>query len=680
MQNEKKISWFAALLFPTVLIYYEVVFRLVTVRNIFNLGTIFMVLLCAGYGMIGYLLTTISRSRKINHIIAVCLTALTSIPFLVQYFVYRQFNVFYDLTTIFFGAADAVTGFTDVVFSLIFSWNGLLIISLFLLPSVLLIIFGKRLLPEGSASARSRIIAAVSMVALLCGSVVGILLNKPLRLLCDSQYNYQSAVSNFGLLTGIGLDLRDIMGGNESDFENVSFPVVTPELTSQSDVTEEAQPNSEQIDEEAEDTFVPVLQQMDIDFGSMKASGTIAELNAYVSSQAPSMTNKYTGLFEGKNLIFITAEAFCAEVIDPELTPTLYRLANKGIRFTDFYQTSGAGTTGGEYQNIFGMLPTDGGLSFKKTANHLNYLTIGSQLDRLGYWGRAYHNNDYKFYNRNLTHKNLGYSEGFVGFGNGMEKYLTLQNPTSDVEMFKGSLKDYINCQPFNVYYMTYSGHSNYFANCHAFVAKHFHRVEHLEYSEAVLGYLAAQLELEDAMTYLVEQLEEAGIADDTVICLAGDHFPYGLDGGGASGYFPNLSELYGYEVTNNFEMDHSALILWSGCLEDMEPIVVDSPTFSLDILPTLSNLFGVEYDSRLLPGRDVLSGTEALVFNIGYDWKTDYGTYFAIQNEFIPSDPDIDIPDGYVETVSAIVRNKIRYCDGVLDTDYFRYLFKDKK
>lgn len=681
MQKKFTSHWYSALLFPAVLLYYEVVFRLATVHGLFQLSTVFMVLLCAAYGMAGCLLTTISGSGKRNHIIAVCLTAITAVPFLVEYFVFRQFNIFYDLNTIFGGAADAVTGFTGDMFSLLLSWNGILMIVLFLLPTVLLLIFGSRFVPIGRATARKRILAVVLLIVLLGGTRAGLLLNKPLNLLWTSQYNYQSAVSHFGLLTGIGLDLWDNLSGADSNFEAASFPVVTTAPTETAAAPEETQaPSQPEATESTEATEPPVVyvpNQMDIDFASLEASGTIAELNAYVSTLTPSMTNEYTGLFEGKNLIFITAEAFCAEAIDPELTPTLYRMATQGIRFTDYYQPSGAGTTGGEYQSVFGMLPTNGGISFKNTSDNLNYFTIGNQLNRLGYWGKAYHNNDYTFYDRNLTHNNLGYSDGFLGYGNGMEEYLTSQYPTSDLEMFMGTLPDYIRKQPFNVYYMTFSGHSSYYVNCHAQVAQHFHRVEHLEqYSRVVRGYLAAQLELEDSMAYLLEQLEAAGILDDTVICVTGDHFPYGLDDDAALGSLPYLSELYGYNVTTALNRDHSALILWSGCLEDMEPIVVDSPTSSLDILPTLSNLFGTEYDSRLLPGRDALSDTEALVFNMSYDWKTDYGTYYSSTGTFVPSRTDIAISEDYVDTISAIVRNKVRYCEGVLDTDYFRYLF----
>lgn len=690
MQKKRASHLFAALLFPAVLFYYETVLRMATVRGFFQLGTLFMVLFCCAYGMAGYLLSTLTDSKKWNHIIAVCLTAITAIPFLVEYFIFRQFNLFYDLNTMTGGAADAVTGFTDAMFALLFSWNGILMILLFLLPAVLLAVFGRKWMPGKGPKLIPRLLAIGMLVIFFFSARIGLMLHQPSELLWTTQYNYQTAVGSYGLLTGMGLDLREVLSGPDTDFEHVALPVITtpsteatilPTETTHSTTAATEATEVTEVTEVTEPPFVPVPQVLDLNLDDPDASGTIAELNAYVAAQTPSMTNEYTGLFEGKNLILITAEAFCAEAIQPELTPTLYRMATQGIHFTDFYQPSGAGTTGGEYQNVFGMLPTNGGISFKNTHDNLNYFTMGSQLNRLGYWGKTYHNNDYTFYDRNVTHTNLGYSEGFMGYGNGMEDMLTSQYPTSDLEMFIGTLPEYIDKQPFNVYYMTFSGHSNYYARVHAQVAKNYPRTEHLEqYPKVVRSYLAAQLELEDTMTYLLEQLDAAGILNDTVICMTGDHFPYGLDDDGGLGALPNLSALYGYDVTTALDRDHNALILWSGCLEEMEPIVVDSPTSSLDILPTLSNLFGTAYDSRLLPGRDVLSDTPALVFTLAYDWKTDFGTYYAATGRFVPTDPNLILPEDYIDTISAIVRNKIRYCSGVLDHDYFRYLFETEE
>ena len=500
-------------------------------------------------------------------------------------------------------------------------------------------------------------------------------------LLAKDHYSFQNAVDTFGLIPGVSLDLKHIILPNNDGFEQVEIPVIpdmpttppptTPEppVTTPGDTTPPPTTPAP-----TEPPFVPEPNQLDIDFSALTTKGTVGSLNTYVASLEPSMTNEYTGLFEGKNLIFITAEAFGLGVIDPVRTPTLYRMATQGMQFTDYYQADIAGTTGGEYQTIFGMPPTSGGMSFKETAGNNNYFTLGSQLNRLGYWGRVYHNNDYTFYSRHRTHKNLGYNHGYIGMGNGMEEYVKEQWPASDLEMFVGSIGDYIDMQPFNVYYMTVSGHSNYTRYGNNMVKKHWDRVADLDYSDPVKGYLACQMELEDSMTFLLATLESKGIADDTVIVITGDHFPYGLDDD-TPGSRKYLSELYGYPITNSMVQDQNVLIIWSGCLEKMDPIVVDEPTCSLDILPTLSNLFGTAYDSRLFVGRDVFSDTDPLVFNNNYDWKTEYGTY--VRGQFTPASEDMDVPEEYIEAISAIVRNKIRYCRGVLSEDYFGYLYK---
>lgn len=665
---------------PLVIFYYECVFNIATTGNGLDTGLLCRLLFSFVYGGVAYLLATLFRKPKATHILTSILIGILAVPYLVEYFVYRQFKVFYDVNTILLGAEDAVGGFSDVIFSLIFSWDGLIKIALFLLPFVLFCIFGRKLFPAARACALSRYIAVV--MTLLCyGGTLLIVRNDPVLLpVYKNQYNYQSAVRNFGLITGIRLDIQylhteDPMGG----FELPDTPPVTTTPPGGTGVPE----TSDTVDTtEPPVTTAPPKEygynQLELDL--TEESGRIGELNAYINSLTPSKQNEFTGIFEGKNLIFITAEAFTAEVIDPVLTPTLYRLATKGIQFTDYYQPDSAGTTGGEYQNIFGMLPTNGGASFKDTAEHYNYMTIGSQLDRLGYYGKAFHNNSYTFYSRHLTHVNLGYSDGFMGYGNGMEEYVKDQWPQSDLEMLQGTLPTFIDKQPFNVYYMSVSGHSEYGRIDNCMTYKNWDKVAHLEYSNMVKGYLAANLELEYALEYLVGELEAKGIADDTVICLTADHFPYGLDEDGRFGKMTYLSELFGYRVLDYFGRDRNALIIWSGCLEDQDPIIVDTPTFSLDILPTLSNLFGTEFDSRIFPGRDVFSDAQPLVFNLNYDWKTDLGTYYAGRGEFVPSDENAIIPEGYVENMKTIVRNKIRYCTLALNTDYYRYLFEPKE
>lgn len=657
------------LLFSVIILYFEAVFKIFTAGNIFGSGFFPRFFFSIAYGGLGYLLSSLFPKEKINKTIASCLIFLTGLLYIIQFLIYKQFKQFYDISTMAGGASDALTSYFSDLLRLIFPQGGIFVILLFFLPFVLYLIFSNKFLPALQSKAIVRLISVATSVFSYILAIILVFTSSIHAPVYRDQYNFQSAVSSFGLITGMRLDIQNKLFGNPLTFEQPEIPVQGLEPTAP---PEENDPGP---------TTQPVITgdniiDLDFDLLNQNASAEIQALNTYVQSLTPSQKNEYTGLFRGKNLIMITAEAFSAEVINPSLTPTLYRLATKGINFTDYYQPASAGTTGGEYQNIFGMMPTDGGKSFKNTANHLNYYTMGSQLNRLGYYGKAFHNNSYTYYDRNITHNNLGYSDGFMGYGNGMEQYVKNYWPQSDYEMISGTLPTYIDKQPFNIYYMSVSGHSGYTRSGNSMTNRHWDRVKDLPYSDAVKGYLAANLDLEDALTYLVDELESKGIADDTVICISTDHFPYGLDTSGALGNMPNLSELYGNNVTDYFQRDHSRLILWSGCLENREPIIVDSPTFSLDILPTLSNLFGTEFDSRLMVGRDVLSNTPALIFNTNYDWKTDLGTYYASKNEFIPKDGTIAVPDSYISTIKTMVSNKMKYCSGVLDTDYFRHVF----
>ncbi len=551
-----------ALFFPLTVIYYEILFKISVGAPFFCAGTILMLLYSFFAGGIVWLLSTLSKKAWLNRVIGSILLMILSIPYLVQYFVFKAFKIFYDINTLTGGAGDALTGFAEDVKRLVLSFDGISKIILYFLPALFLLFAGYFFGICRPITGNKRMLTlSFSLEACLFAVILNAFV-PAFAVMQKEQYNFQNAVENFGLLRGMRLDITS----GSTNLENADFEKVT----SIADMNIAPVPNkNETLPESDSDEEKPThitdrntrregSNALDIDYLSLGGADKYKKLNSYVASLTPSNKNPYTGLFEGKNLIMITAEAFSAEAIDPELTPTLYRMATKGINFTDYYQPASAGTTGGEYQNIFGFLPMEGGRSFKNTQKQFNYLTIGSQLDRLGYYGKAYHNNDYKYYDRHLTHVNLGYSDGYMGYGNGIEEFVTKRWPQSDLEMLQGTLPTYIDKQPFSIYYMTVSGHGIYSKNGNAMSKKNWSRVEHLEGSEPVLGYYAANLELEDAMTYLIDELEKAGIADDTVICISSDHFPYGLED-------KDLTELYGYQASDNFKRDHSRLILWCG-------------------------------------------------------------------------------------------------------------------
>ena len=713
-------SWPLAVI-PITILWFELVFKGTTTGFSWP-QTAYIALLALAMGAVGTVLTSLSRLPKVNQWLRFALLLVVGVSFGVEYFVYCEFKMFYDLVTVTSGAGHAASGFSDQIAMLVFTPSGIAHVVAFLTPAALYGFWLRRHDP-GARVAIPQLATVGAVAATCCLVVAASASGSPLGRAFTDRYSFQTVVEGFGLLPGVGKELQaSLLDSGEATFSTDqptrSAGVVADAASAEADATANAtadKADTEASDSKAEGTkaddskadtsskaddagsasandkkaaSTPAKQEqpvvLDIDFAKLATTtdGTWASLDRYVAAQTPSHTNSMTGRFEGYNLVFISGEAFSAEAIREDVTPTLYRMATKGIQFTDYYQFASAGTTGGEYENIFGMLPTDGGGSVIDTATHNNYLTMGWALNAKGYDGWAFHNNDYTYYSRDLTHNQLGYNHGYMGYGNGMEQWVQPQWPESDLEMVKGTWENLYGeygdeDHPFNVYYMSVSGHGVYGLGSNDMSAKWWDEVADLPYSEPVKAYIASNIDLDRAMEYLIGQLEERGIADRTVIVIGADHFPYGLDGDGYLGQLPYLSELYGYDVTNLMQRDHNRLIMWCGDLEDDKPIVVSSPTSSLDILPTLLNLFGLEWDSRLLPGRDVFGDRDALAFNLNYDWKTDLGTYFASYDTFEPAE-GATVPAGYVEAMNVVVDDKVRYCEAVLDTDYFRHVFGD--
>ena len=257
----------------------------------------------------------------------------------------------------------------------------------------------------------------------------------------------------------------------------------------------------------------------------------------------------------------------------------------------------------------------------------------------------------------------MGYD--YRAIGNGLDIKLT-ENFPSDLEMMEKIVPEFINEEQFMVYCLTVSGHLNYTLEENAMCRRHWNEVKDLPYSDAVKCYLACQMELELAVSSLIDQLSQAGKLDDTVIVLSGDHYPYGLTD-------EEYSELLGHPVDPVFEIYENTLILWNNAMQ--EPIYVDKYCSSLDILPTLSNLFGLEYDSRLIAGKDILSDTPGLVIFSNYSFITQEGSYDSTTDQFLRWDGKA-APEDYLTKQLSMVQNRVAYSAAILDHDYYRALF----
>ena len=342
---------------------------------------------------------------------------------------------------------------------------------------------------------------------------------------------------------------------------------------------------------------------------------TLKNMHMYFAGRPATQKNEYTGKFAGYNLIFLTAEGYSHYAVDQTLTPTLYKMTHEGFNFTDFYNPIwGVSTSDGEYVATTGLIPKEGVWSLFHSGTNAMPFAMGNQLRQIGYKTTAYHNHTFDYYDRNISHPNLGYD--YKGLGNGLVVRETW--PESDIEMVDVTTPEFINDQPFHTYYMTVSGHMFYNFDENFIAYKNQDLVKNLPYTENGKAYLATQIELDRALELLLQRLEEAGVAEKTLIVMSADHYPYGLEKN-------EIDDLAGHVVEENFELYKSSLIIYA---KGMQPEVVSRPVSSLDIIPTISNLMGLEFDSRLLMGVDIFSTSPPRVIFENRSFITEIGRY----------------------------------------------------
>lgn len=460
-----------------------------------------------------------------------------------------------------------------------------------------------------------------------------------------------SSYKKIGMLATTAQELRYML------FSGSGSIMITPSSLNMSDVPRTYSSNSYNVIESID--FTALADSTDSDI--LKAT------DEYLSNATPTRKNNYTGLLKDYNLITICAESFCPWFISEELTPTLYKLSHTGILFENYYGTFQSVTTNGEYTMCMGLYPdmsrTKTDSSFNVAGTNYLPFCLGNALKGMGYQAWGYHDYIGDFYNRNITHANMGYTFKAADSGLAMK----IDWPSSDLEMMEASVDDYINSgEPFHAYYMTFSGHYQYNWD-NAMSAKNRDAVKDLPYSEPVKAYIACNLELEYALEYLMQRLEEAGVADKTCIVLTNDHYPYGLTE-------DEYNELAGQTLDTTFEKYRNSFICYVPGLS--ENIVVDEYCSTADILPTLLNLFGVDYDSRLLAGTDVLSSGLHVAVLSDKSFLTKTFRYDAGTETVIPADENTTVSDKLAEAYRLYVDSRFQLSGNILNSDYYAHVF----
>lgn len=678
-QPHKHPMWLLLLLWLDLAVP-ELTLHIATAKNngtLLNPGLLLPLLFAVVPALVIYLLCTMIsspavRKRITNFYAFICMVFCVS-----QTVYFKVFGTFYTFYSLANGAS--ALQFVNTIVNAV--RDNLVVLGAMILPFVLtLILSGQacnyqpihRFLPRLMLA----VAAVLAQVLLVLALPVfgGIEDSSPYGLYHTNSDSY-TTINKLGLFTGFRLDIQRSLSGDAGDGDIViQAPAETTgglEIPAQTPAPTEPERPAETTVSEPTTEPQPVIDTspnvLDINFDALIAQETdksVLQVHQYFASRTASGKNAMTGVFEDCNLIMITAEAFSYLAVSETRTPTLYKLMNEGISFANYYVPDwGVSTTDGEYAFLTGTVPKNGVWSFKKSAENYMPLTMSMQLLDEGYSAYAYHGHTYTYYGRDLYLNNLGFA--YKGLGNGLD--ITEQWPESDLEVINASVGDYINSEaPFVTYYMSISGHREFNFTGNMVAYKNKALVAEESYSTNVRAYLACQLELEKALTQLLADLEESGQLENTVIVLTADHYPNGLTAG-------EIGELLGHTPESNFEIYQNGAFIWK---YGMDPIVVEEPSSHLDLLPTLSNLFGLEFDSRLYMGRDVFSDAQPLVMFRNRSWITDRAMYNA-DTKKVTSLTGEEITQEYIDSINNEVSNRFTVSSRILDYDYWSILFE---
>lgn len=628
------------------IVYEELVFSCIIFKT-FPASFGLIILFSIPIAIVLNLITSVFKP-KVNKIITYIITIALIIIFGAQIVYYSMYEAIISFFSMMHGGQ--VTEFMEVIIDVVLrNWYGIL---LFIIPLIILIILSKKKVITFEKNSIKQIaikitsVLIIQLIALLCVNFIN----------TDDMYSNKNLYYNIhvpkvtanrmGLLTTMRLDLQRFIFGFE---EKLS-------------VQTNAIPK-----EEEKDSYNITY----IDFDKLiknEEDNTIKEMHKYFSSQEASKKNKYTGMFKDKNLIVLVGESFSSLAIREDLTPNLYKLYKEGFQFDNFYTPIfPVSTADGEYITDTSLIPKEGVWSFLRVAGNYMPYSYANVFEKQGYSSNAYHNHTATYYERDKYIETMGYNS-YLAVGTGLEDRMDTSNwPNSDYEMVKTTVNDYINNEKFMAYYMTVSGHMNYTKIGNMMVYRNWDQVKDLPYSNKAKGYLAANIELDKAVGELLSRLEQAGKLEDTVIVISGDHYPYGLTLG-------EINELSTFERDDKFEKFRMPFLIWSGSMKG--PIKVEKIGSSLDVLPTVLNLFGAEFDSRLLMGRDILSDSDPIVIFSDRSFITDKGRYNSLTEQFTPNE-GVTIEEGYVDKINTIIYKKYQMSRLILENDYYKHVFR---
>ncbi len=420
------------------------------------------------------------------------------------------------------------------------------------------------------------------------------------------------------------------------------------------------------------------------DFFSLFRTDPLSELeyevllDDYFENKQPHMTNPYSNILSDKNLILIMAESLDTFAINEDLTPVLYSLKSNYAYFENYYSPLYyRSTADSEFLTQTSLYPDNNvTLSMDAYMDNTFEFTLPKMFSEKGYDTYSFHDYTDYFYPRAQFHTQaLGYDAYYGAYELGLidtpyDGGLIFNHQwESDLEMMEKALPYFIEDNHFFANFVTVSGHFRYDKN-HPIAQKNAEKVEEYEIAngidlpEDIFYYLAANIELDNALKYLFEELDRTNHLEDTVIMIYGDHYAYGIDRDTIWEYDDMKDDGSNMDIHNVPMIVYSSSALLTG--------TVSNYMSSIDIMPTISNLFDLNFNYTRVFGIDALEKENNNVRFADMSFISEHYNYNSLSEQYF-------VEEGYVmkeEELLGIyhkIVNDYMYNLLVLQYDYFK-------
>lgn len=338
----------------------------------------------------------------------------------------------------------------------------------------------------------------------------------------------------------------------------------------------------------------------------ISSADQVQELDAWYGEKELDPDNDWTGRFAGKNLILIQLEAIDTWMLNEQFMPNLFAIQRQSLDFTQNYTPlySDAGTFNTEMIVNTGLVsPFVGATASMYSRNSYPY-SLANLMREAGYTADSFHRSGPDVYNRGEIHGNWGYEHYFSGEEMGIERL------DFDQELMR-AYDQIVREEPFFSFIITYSGHGAYLGSDVSAAYRDMAASMLPEGTDEMTVHAMAHAWATDLFIgELYSRLEAEGRLEDTVLVFYADHYNYYV-----------LDDALIMERKETYDSNLITRTPFFIYDKNTQPEKIEKVMSTIDILPTLVNLFGLDSDGRYYVGNDAFSDHGGYVIFKDFSW-----------------------------------------------------------